>query len=128
MKGVNIKLIQDPNGLDHYFADYSLAMQMTLNLYNYNGEKDIDCIYNYSPTDLQWWITGFNPEYVGKVDVTKYVMIGTVDFTGHEEMYEKLENTADKKDKNYNIATEKYCIFDDDIKTVWIYWYEEALA
>ena len=81
---------QDPNGLDHYFVDKELSMPMTLNLYNYNVEKDIDCIYNYSPTSPQWWITAFNPEYVGKVDVTKHVMIGSVDFSGNEEMYDEL--------------------------------------
>jgi len=119
---------QDPNGLDHYFEDYSLAMQMTLNLYNYNSKDDIDCIYNYSPTDPQWWITGFNPEYVGKVDVTKYVMIGTVDFTGHEEMYEALEKTSYLEEKNYNKATKYYTVFDDENHTVWLCWCEEELV
>ena len=122
---------QDPNGLDHYFVDKELSMPMTLSLYNYNNKDNIDCIYNWAPTpdNPQWWITGFNPEYVGKVDVTKYVMIGTVDFSGNEEMYDRLKETGDDTIlEYYNKATETYLIFDDQNKTGWVCWYEEELV
>ena len=55
-------------------------------------------------------------------------MIGTVDFTGHEEMYDKLESTGNITNEFYNDKVEKYMIFDDDNNTVWICWCEEALA
>ena len=82
-------------------------------------ENNIDCIYNWSPTAPQWWITGFNPEYVGKVDVTKYVMIGTVDFSGREEMYKSLKYKYEK-----NNPLSPYVYFDKDASVMWLCWYE----
>ena len=52
-------------------------------------------------------------------------MIGNVDFSGNEDMYEALEDTSDKTDPiHYNISTDKYMIFDNDSKKVWIIWGE----
>lgn len=76
-----------------------------------------------SPVNLLFSVHCFNPEYVGNVDVTKQVMIGSVDFTGHKEMYEKFSKQM-KKDLERN----KFTIFDDRNYTVWIMWYEDIYA
>ena len=64
---------------------------MELYLYEYNSSTNIDNVFSWNPEALQWWVTGFNPEYVGRVDVNKLVSVGCVDFTGHEDMYEALK-------------------------------------
>lgn len=30
-------------------------------------------VISWRPTEKQWWITGFNPDYVGNVDVSKEI-------------------------------------------------------
>ena len=47
------------------------------------------------------------------------VSVGSVDFTGREEMFDKLEDTISKKD-----ILKDYMIFDEDGHTVWLIWYE----
>ena len=61
---------------------------MELYLYEYNSSANIDNVFSWNPKALQWWVTGFNPEYVGRVDVNKLVSVGCVDFIGYEDMYE----------------------------------------
>ena len=43
----------------HRLVDKSLAMPMSMTLRYKNN-----LIINYSPSDFQWWITGFNPNYL----------------------------------------------------------------
>ena len=118
-------MAQDPNGLDHYFADTSLAMPMQLYLYNNYGSSNIENIFSWQPTEEQWWITGFNPEHVGIVDKTKQVMVACVDFSeftdasGKNEMYDEL-----KKQIQNRKAVKEFVLFDEDNQTVWIMWYE----
>ncbi len=54
--------------------------------------------------------------------MNKQVMIGSVNFSGHEEMYitfmEYLKDTPEK---------EKYIICDKDKLTIWIIWCEDNL-
>ena len=126
------------SSLDQYFTDYDLSMPMSLYLYDYTQNQDktieINNLISWEPETDQWWITGFNPSTVGKADVKKQVMIGSVDFsqytdsTGSNDMYERLKNTANIESDFYNNAAVKYCIFDDINKTVWIMWYEETLC
>ena len=109
-------LTQNSDGLDHYFTDYRLSVPMTLSLYNYSG--GIENIFHWYPQNDQWWITGFNPEHVGKVDVHKQVMVGSVDFSENEELYKnfKVEN------ENRSIVKD-FLIFDKDNLTVWLCWH-----
>jgi len=111
----------DTNGLDHYFTDYRLSVPMTLSLYNYGG--GIENIFHWYPQNDQWWITGFNPEHVGKVDVHKQVMVGSVDFSGFEELYENLIDTMNEESDYYNKNAMLYLIPDDNFHKVWICWY-----
>ena len=82
---------------------------------NYGG---IENIFHWYPQNDQWWITGFNPEHVGKVDVHKQVMVGSVDFSENEELYKnfKVEN------ENRSIVKD-FLIFDKDNLTVWLCWH-----
>lgn len=95
-------------------ADFTLPM--TLNLYNYYSQDNIENIFCWAPNEEQWWITGFNPKFLNP-DVTKMVSLGTIDFNGHEDMFESLKNKTET-DKNKN----DYMIFDEDDHTVWLEW------
>ena len=116
---------QDSNGLDHYFVWPNSAIPMQLYLYNYNGSSNITNIFSWRPTETQWWITGFNPEYVNNVNVNTQVMVGCVDFSkytnanGENEMYDKF-----KEEMVSIIDKSKYLLWDDINTTVWILWGE----
>ena len=98
---------------------------MTINLYNYYSKDNIENVFcwlpNQEPYQEQWWITGFNPNFTSS-DPEIMVTIGSVDFTGHEGMYEALKSTTDITSNNYNPEASNYLIFDDNDKTVWITW------
>ncbi|MCM1509071.1 MAG: DUF4474 domain-containing protein, partial [Ruminococcus flavefaciens] len=113
------------DNLDHYRSDYNLKKPMKLYLYEYNSSTDIDNIFSWDPTDEQWWITGFNPEYVDKVDVKKQVMVGCVDFTGNEDMFNGLYTKYEKEYKYKNKS--KYLIFDKINYNIWVCWFGEDL-
>ncbi len=95
-------------------------MPMQLYLYNYENADNIEEVLSWRPTEKQWWITGFNPDYVGNVDVSKEILIGCVDFTDNMKMY-----AAFKKDMQApkNAAISDFCVFDDVHQTAWIGWY-----
>ena len=118
-------MAQDSNGLDHYFVWPNSAIPMQLYLYNYNGSSNITNIFSWRPTETQWWITGFNPEYVNNVNVNTQVMVGCVDFSkytnanGENEMYDKF-----KEEMVSIIDKSKYLLWDDINTTVWILWGE----
>ncbi len=95
---------------------------MQLYLYNYESADNIEEVLSWRPTEKQWWITGFNPDYVGNVDVSKEILIGCVDFSGREKLYESF---AEKYEMD--IKRGKYVILDDDKKLAWICWGEDAL-
>ena len=119
-------LAQDPDSLDHYFADYNLALPMTLSLYNF-GDK-VESIFQWYPDEEQWWITGFNPSHLrDEVDVHKQAMICRIDLSENVDMYDALFLTSKPESEDHNTATEKFCIFNDEEKIVWIVWHEEIL-
>ncbi len=94
---------------------------MQLYLYDYNSSSDIDNILSWEPNQEQWWITGFNPQYEGTVDVKKQVMIGSIDFTGRDNMYEAfIEYITHSSDGKYVVYDEK-----GESKVIWICWYCE---
>lgn len=118
-----ISIHQDPESFDHYFTDYDLAITMSLYLYNYENADNIEEVLSWRPTEKQWWITGFNPDYVGNVDVSKEILIGCIDFTGHEDMYDSLYAAKDFADY---VDKKKYLFFDNDNHMVWICWHMEV--
>ncbi|MCD7742286.1 MAG: hypothetical protein LUI06_08785 [Ruminococcus sp.] len=118
-------LSQDSDKLDHYFVDSDLSMPMTLYLYNSNDDGSIDNVFSWEPATKQWWITGFNPEYVGEVDVHDLTMVGCIDMSDNvsnnkkdvcdQELFEKLKE---------QYAENKYMYFDEISHMVWILWGE----
>jgi len=117
--GAEIGLYYDPEkmrSIEHCnVIDFELPM--TLGLYNYYGENDIDCLFNWAPTVKQWWITGFNPEY-DEPKCNNMVVIGSIDFGGKEEMYEGVRIGVKNNRKD---LIGKF-VFDEDQHTVWIIW------
>ena len=117
--GAEIGLYYNPEnieGANHYdVIDFELPM--TLGLYNYYDEDNIDCVLNWAPRTKQWWVTGFNPEF-DKPDCNDMVVIGSIDFEGREEMYEALKDTLEDEYKKYL----HYFVFVEDGHSVWIIW------
>ncbi len=98
-------------------------------MFHTNGIKPVGVKkFYWYPTDKQWWITGFNPEYLREeVDVHKQAMICRIDLSKNEKIYKALEETADPKNKDedyYNSAANDYLLFNDDEHIVWIFWYK----
>jgi hypothetical protein len=50
---------------DVWTVDKSQAMKMTLQV-DYKENNNYKTIIDWQPTDKQWWITGFNPNYANK--------------------------------------------------------------
>ncbi len=95
----------------HYdVVDFTLPM--TLSLYNCYGES-VENVFTWAPDDRQWWITGFNPRYT-EANPYNMITVGSVDFTGYEEMYNSFKSKYDTGDNNM--------IFDNEFHTVWIVW------
>jgi len=108
--------------IKHYDSiDYELPM--TLHLYNavdyLTPHKHYENIFSWTPNEPQWWITGFNSEYLS-FDTDNLVTIGTVSFKGREDMYEALK----KASKDYKPEKLRNLIFDDADSTVWLVWEE----
>lgn len=74
----------------------------------------------------QWWCCGFNPAYIGKVDVHKQILVGKVDMsrfvddTGNCYMYEYFKKEMQQNKDNNKLLP--YLYFDDITKTFWIMW------
>lgn len=104
--------------LDQYFAKTSLAMPMELYLYNYENSDNINNIFSWNPEAPQWWITGFNPDYIYNVDVTKQVVVRKIDFTGRKTMYDEFKKFLDENNLNQNTNINTFILFDDDSNTI----------
>ena len=90
---------------DHWAVDRSLALPMTMWL-NYEGKT----IASYYPSESQWWITSFNPDY-------KDVMAGdltamfTVDFSSNRDMYDAFQKNWDKDGSPWVFYDRTYSAF-----------------
>lgn len=65
----------------------------------------------------QWWITGFNTGYKDPVSADM-AMIGSVDFSRYELIYEQVKNGYLDKNNDGNVEV----IFDDEYYTIWFMW------
>mgnify|MGYP003313208650 CR=1 FL=1 len=54
-------------------------------------------------------------------------MICRIDLSKNVDMYDALFLTSKPDFDGYNDDVEKFCIFDDEEKIVWIVWYEDVL-
>lgn len=97
------------------------SLPMTLSLYDYYSNNNVDHIFSWRPVNKQWWITGFNPKKPD-ANASRQILIGTIDFSSYKEMYKSLKNNTikDRDMKNF-------VIFDDSKYLVWICWYEEYM-
>jgi hypothetical protein len=75
----------------HYFGDTGYSLPMKLNLDHINGKN----IFRYAPPRPQWWITGFNPEYLNMPKLFQKFGISTVaqllDILGIEASEDEIE-------------------------------------
>jgi len=76
----------------HWEVDKSLSLPMTLQL-SYNG----DTIIYYRPSEDQWWITGFNPEFKD-VKADELTATFTIDFSQKKDMYDAFIKSRDYLD------------------------------
>ena len=95
-------------------AEYCLPM--TLNLYD-TKNNNVENVYNWYPSEDQWWITGFNPNFKDP-DYEYLVLLGSVNFSGLGNAYSSLKQNV-SKDSDLS----KYVIFDDEDQTAWIIWW-----
>ncbi|WP_028510199.1 hypothetical protein [Ruminococcus sp. NK3A76] len=100
-------------------------MPMTLFLYNKSDEDSFDSVFSWSPFTKQWWITGFNPDYVGNVDVNTLIMIGKIDMSQFTDengniIYETFKTTIQNEIRFRKYVDDLY--FCDQFSTVWIMW------
>ena len=112
--------------ITHYHA-IDFEVPMTLSLYNYYGDDDIDDIFSWAPDKEQWWITGFSGYHkeFAHPDTNVMVSVGSVDLSGHEELYEGLKNAEnDYRGSKDHDAYKNYLIFDDAKQTVWVMFYK----
>lgn len=83
----------------------------------------MDLITAWNPDEDQWWICSFNPNVKYEDNrVENQVMIGSVDFSGHGEMYDSFKIKY-KYDQKFN----RFIVYDDNNKTIWICWCEGDL-
>lgn len=64
----------------------NIAMKMSMSL-SYQG----NVIATYNPSDPQWWITSFNPDYKN-VDASNLSVSFTVNFSGNTGMFDDFYN------------------------------------
>ena len=79
-------------GLPHWNVNYALAMKMKLKLY-YQGNLIID----YAPSERQWWITGFNPNYKN-VSASDLTAVYTLIFN-NDNMFNAFKTSKEYKKK-----------------------------
>ena len=96
---------------DHYFTATDLAQKMQLNL----KDSSNNTIFNYTPTEKQWWINGFNPNYQGvqAKDLKSTTTIQFSDSKEDQDLYNALMKNKDKY-KEWN--------FDEKTKTAILKW------
>ncbi|MDR1001092.1 MAG: hypothetical protein LBL96_09920, partial [Clostridiales bacterium] len=65
----------------HWYVNMNYKLPMTLNL-SHKGTK----VFNHSPKEPQWWITGFNPNCT-PVLFQDLTVTGTVDFSKQPDLW-----------------------------------------
>lgn len=125
--GAEVGLYVSPteySGTDHYdVIDFELPMKLSLYNYDSNDADKTDCLFRWAPEIKQWWVTGFNPKYKDP-NPNVMVAVGSIDFTGYEDIYNGLKNAKNDYDVDSKKSYEDYLIFDDYNYTVWINWYK----
>nr|WP_314466497.1 RHS repeat-associated core domain-containing protein [uncultured Clostridium sp.] len=80
--GAELGIYQKSSIPGHWDVNTSLALPMTMAL-SLNGKQ----IATYNPSEPQWWITSFNPNYKN-VDANNLKVSFTVNFSGNTGMFD----------------------------------------
>lgn len=107
-----VKWIADNN--DYHWSCIDFEIPMTLNLYRQNSVGDYDTIYNWAPDNPQWWITGFNPDFMAP-DVHDLYLVGSVDLSSFsdEAIISLITNAKEE-------GLDRYLYLNN--KKIWIMW------
>ncbi|WP_049962871.1 dockerin type I repeat-containing protein [Ruminococcus sp. HUN007] len=115
-------------GIQWFVPKY--RFDMTLEIYNYHGEKDIQNVVCWHPYEKQWWITGFNPEMretaktgFGDPNVHDTILVGSIDFAEEIDMYNSIKESTFPDSDWYDFVT-----FDDESNKLWIVWWDINFA
>ena len=90
---------------EHYFTATEWAQKMQLSLKDKNNNETI---FNYNPTEKQWWVNGFSPENQG-VQAKNLESTTKIQFSDSEkdqELFNALAETMEGK-KEWTIDREK---------------------
>lgn len=83
-------------------CDIKDSMPMTLRLEDNKG----NVIYDWQPSEDNWWCTGFNPKYQNK-KVEELISVGTIDFSEHLDMW-KAFKAKWKSSENWKFDEKNY--------------------
>lgn len=97
----------------HYHA-VDFEVPMSLSLYYYGNS--ISNLFSWSPSEPQWWCTGFTGflHDANYPNAEKLISVGKVDLLGHEDIYDGLKTVTSNYSSNF--------IFDEDGHTIWTLW------
>ena len=90
---------------NHYYTATGLSQKMQLSL---KDTKNNNTIFDYNPTERQWWVNGFNPNHQG-VQAKELESITVIQFSDSKEdqdLFKALAKTMEGK-KEWNIDEEK---------------------
>lgn len=81
---------------NHYFTATGLSQKMQLSL---KDTKNNNTIFDYNPTERQWWVNGFNPNHQG-VQAKELESITVIQFSDSKEdqdLFKALAKTMEGK-------------------------------
>ena len=93
----------------HWNSADNTNLYMSLALYD---KKNGKWIFNYNPTDPQWWITGFNPKEQDR-KAEDLEVHGSIDFSQNPDMWDAFYG---------EYKGEKGWCFDEENKTAYYVW------
>ena len=107
-----------------HWRSIDFRLPMTLNLYNYYGPEDIENVFCWAPKDDQWWITGFNNNFMNPV-AEDMISVGTIDFSQKSDLFDALKSNVEGLKDNEDLK--KYLIFDVEEPIVWFQWGDQII-
>ncbi|SFX43542.1 DUF4474 domain-containing protein [Ruminococcus sp. XPD3002] len=102
------------------YSSIDFEVPMTLSLYNYNGNGIYDNIFNWIPEENQWWITGFNINYI-EPQPQNMVVVASIDLSEHEDLFNGIIDSRNVEYLGY--ISQKNIIYDVNSKMIWLQWY-----
>lgn len=108
------------------------ALDNSVDLLNDIDYRNSECIcfvstnenvFSWEPYEKQWWITGFNPYYCDNVVCSDLILIGSIDLSSNEFLYDifKSRYYAEIIEKDHNSKWDDV-ILGKKNKLIWICW------